>query len=120
MIVLTHPTGNANVRAVLEALEQAGLLARFVTTIGWSKTSYPDLAGKIRGKLRRNYALPADKIDIHPVREAVRLLAGALRITRLTETESAWASVDQVYQSLDREAARRLRRPRPAVAWPAT
>ena len=109
MIVLTHPTGNANVRAVLEALEQAGLLARFVTTIGWSKTSYPDLAGKIRGKLRRNYALPADKIDIHPVREAVRLLAGALRITRLTETESAWASVDQVYQSLDREAARRLR-----------
>ena len=109
MIVLTHPTGNANVRAVLEALEQAGLLARFVTTIGWSKISYPEMAGKIHGKLRRNYALPADKIDIHPVREGVRLLAGALRVTQLTETESAWASVDQVYQSLDREAARRLR-----------
>jgi glycosyltransferase involved in cell wall biosynthesis len=109
MIVLTHPTGNANVRAVLEALEQTGLLARFVTTIGWSKISYPEMAGKIHGKLRRNYALPADKIDIHPMREAARLLAGALRLRRLTESESAWASVDQVYQSLDREAARRFR-----------
>jgi len=109
MIVLTHPTGNANVRAVLDALEQAGLLARFVTTLGWSKVSYPQLSDHIHGKLRRNYALPADKIDIHPVREAVRLLAGALRLRQLTATESAWASIDQVYQSLDRETARRLR-----------
>ena len=109
MIVLAHPTGNANVRAVLEALEHAGLLARFVTTLGWSEISYPDLAAKIRGKLRRNYALPADKIDIHPFREVVRLVAGSLRVSRLTETESAWASIDQVWQSLDREAARRLR-----------
>ena len=109
MIVLTHPTGNANVRAVLEALERAGFLARFVTTIGWSEVSYPDLAARIHGKLRRNYRVPADKIDIHPVREAVRLLAGGLRIAPLTQGESAWASIDQVYQSLDREAARRLR-----------
>jgi glycosyltransferase involved in cell wall biosynthesis len=110
MIVLCHPTGNANVRAVLDALEDAGLLARFVTTLGWSKKSYPVLADHIHGKLRRNYALPADKIDIHPLREAVRLLAGPLRLASLTGAESAWASVDQVCQSLDREAARRLRR----------
>ena len=109
MIVLTHPTGNANVRAVLEALEHAGLLARFVTTLGWSEVSYPQLASRIRGKLRRNYQLPADKIDIHPVREAVRLVAGALGLRWLTDKEAAWASVDAVYQSLDREAARRLR-----------
>jgi glycosyltransferase involved in cell wall biosynthesis len=109
MIVLTHPTGNANVRAVLEALEHAGLLARFVTTLGWSEVSYPQLASRIRGKLRRNYKLPAEKIDIHPVREAVRLVAGALRVNWLTDNERAWASIDAVYQSLDREAARRLR-----------
>ena len=89
MIVLTHPTGNANVRAVLAALEHKGLLARFVTTIGWSEVSYPDLAARIRGKLRRNYRVPADKIDIHPAREMVRLLAGAMRIAPLTRGESA-------------------------------
>ena len=110
MVLLTHPFGNANVRAVLDALSRAGLLTKFVTTIGWSKNSYPVLAKKIRGKLRRNYGLPADKIDIHPLRESVRLLAGIFRAKALTRHESGWASIDQVWQSLDREAARRLRR----------
>jgi glycosyltransferase involved in cell wall biosynthesis len=110
MVLLTHPFGNANVRAVLDALSRAGLLTRFVTTIGWSKKSYPGLANKIQGKLRRNYALPADKIDIHPLRESVRLAAGMFRTKALTRHESGWASIDRVWQSLDRESARRLRR----------
>jgi len=109
MVLLMHPFGNANVRAVLAALDGAGLLARFVTTLGWSQNSYPILTAKMRGRLRRNYALPADKIDIHPFRESVRLLAGFLRARGLTAHESGWASTDRVWQSLDREAARRLR-----------
>jgi glycosyltransferase involved in cell wall biosynthesis len=109
MVLLTHPFGNANVRAVLTALDRAGLLARFVTTLGWSQNSYPILTAKMRGRLRRNYALPADKIDIHPFRESVRLLADFLRARVLTAHESGWASIDRVWQSLDREAARRLR-----------
>ena len=110
MVLLTHPFGNASVRALLETLHRAGMLARFVTTLGWSLGSHPILAGKIRGKLRRNYALPDDKIDIHPLRESVRLLAGFLHLKGLARHESGWASIDQVWQSLDREAARRLRR----------
>lgn len=110
MVLLVHPFGNANVRALLAALHRSGMLARFVTTLGWSLESYPELATKIRGKLRRNYALPADKIDIHPLRESVRLLAGFLRLKGLTRHETGWASIDQVWQSLDREAARRLLR----------
>src|SRR4029077_21180264 len=109
MVLLTHPFGNANVRAVLDALSRAELLTRFVTTIGWSKKSYPELASKIQGKLRRNYALAADKIDIHPLRESVRLLAGIFQVKALTRHESGWASTDRVCQNLDREAARRLR-----------
>ncbi|MDQ2825218.1 MAG: glycosyltransferase family 4 protein [Verrucomicrobiota bacterium] len=109
MILLSHPTGNANVRAVLQALDRAGLLSIFVTTIGWSKTSYPFLAPKIHGRLRRNYVLPAEKIDIHPSRESVRLLAGTLGLRKLTAHETGWASIDRVLQSLDHEAARRLR-----------
>ena len=78
MIVLTHPTGNANVRAILRALDQEGLLARFVTTLAFSKSSHPYLSDHIRGKLRRNYELSEEKLDIHPLREVVRLLAGPL------------------------------------------
>ena len=110
MVLLVHPFGNANVRAVLDALYGAGLLERFVTTLGWSHKSYPYLSDHIRGKLRRNYELPADKIDIHPLRESVRLLAGLLGAKGITRHETGWASIDQVWQSLDREAARRLRR----------
>ncbi len=109
MMLLSHPTGNANVRAVLQALDRAGLLAKFVTTLGWSEASYPFLTPKIHGKLRRNYPIPADKIDIHPLRESVRLLAGSLGMKKLTAHGVGWASVDQVCQSLDREVARRLR-----------
>ena len=54
--------------------------------------------------------LPADKIDIHPLRESVRLLAGTLGLGKLTAHETGWASMDRVLQSLDHEAARRLRK----------
>src|SRR3982750_4772099 len=110
MVVLVHPFGNANVRAVLQALETAGLLTRFVTTLAWSNYSYPHLSDKIRGKLRRNYPLPADRIDIHPLRESVRLLAGAFGLQRITRHESGWASIDQVWGSIDRKAARFLKK----------
>ncbi len=110
MVLLTHPFGNANVRALLDALYREKLLVRFVTAIAWSKESYPRLTPKIRRALRRNYALPAEKIDIHPLRESIRLLASRFGLVKLVAHETGWASIDQVWQSLDREAARRLRR----------
>ena len=110
MVLLIHPFGNANVRAVLQALDENQLLTRFVTTLGWSKYSYPELSDHIRGKLRRNYPLPADRIDIHPSREAVRLLANAFGLQFLTRHEVGWASIDRVWGGIDRKAARCLRK----------
>src|SRR5437763_10720372 len=110
MILVVHPFGNANVRAVLQAFEHARLLSRFVTTLGWSKFSYPELSDHIRGKLRRNYPLPAERIDIHPGREVIRLVATAAGIQKLTEHEKGWASIDRFWQNIDRTAARCLRK----------
>ena len=65
MILLTHPFGNANVRAVLAALERAGLLAKFVTTLGWSKNSplVKLSPANLRAQMmRRAYDLPPQKI----------------------------------------------------------
>jgi glycosyltransferase involved in cell wall biosynthesis len=109
MVLLVHPFGNANVRGVLDALQRNELLAKFVTTIAWSKDSDRNLAPRIRTALRRNYDLPAEKIEIHPLRESVRLLAGRFRLGKLIEHETGWASVDRVWQGLDGQTARRLR-----------
>ena len=112
MIFLAHPFGNANVRAVLSALDHAGLLAKFVTTLGWSSDSplIHELPAGIRSQMaRRGYDLPHYKIKTHPAREIVRLIAGALQLHWLTEHEKGWASIDQVWRDLDEFAARSLR-----------
>jgi glycosyltransferase involved in cell wall biosynthesis len=108
MVLLVHPFGNAAVRALLDALEHHQLLAKFITTIGWSKKSHPELEGNIRALLRRNFNIPADKIEIHPLREIVRLLAGRFGVSKLVEHEVGWASVDEVWRGIDRITARRL------------
>ncbi len=104
MILLAHPFGNANVRAVLAALHEAGLLAKYFTTLGWSnerglRASWP----------RRGYELPNDKIVARPTREIVRLLAGTVGLRALIAHERGWASVDQVWRRLDEQSARYLR-----------
>lgn len=112
MILLTHPFGNANVRAVLNALDHVNLLAKFVTTLGWSASSpfVQAMPENLRAELaRRAYDLPHYKIKTHPVREIVRLLSEKLGLRGLTRHESGWASIDRVWGSLDQVTAEYLR-----------
>ena len=111
MILLTHPFGNANVRAVLSALDHAALLAKFVTTLGWSENSplLHALPENLRAQMgRRGYDLPHYKIKIHPAREIIRLLAEKLGQRWLIRHERGWASIDQVWRDLDQFAAEYL------------
>ena len=108
MILVAHPFGNANVRAVLAALVAEGMLAKYVTTLGWSKHApwLERVPASLQGQLRRrSYDIPPDKLDAHPLREVVRLGAAAGRIQPLIEHERGWASIDAVWQDLDRRAA---------------
>jgi glycosyltransferase involved in cell wall biosynthesis len=112
MILLAHPFGNANVRAVLSALDQAGLLAKFVTALGWSNASplVHELPPNLRAQMaRRGYELPHYKIKIFPAREIVRLLAQKMRQRWLVEHGRGWASIDRVWRELDKFAADSLR-----------
>jgi glycosyltransferase involved in cell wall biosynthesis len=59
--------------------------------------------------MRRGYELPHYKIKIFPAREIVRLLAQKMGQRWLVEHERGWASVDRVWQELDRFAAGALR-----------
>ena len=112
MILLTHPFGNANVRAVLNSLDHANLLAKFVTTLGWSASSpvVQAMPENLRAQLaRRAYDLPHYKMKTHPARELVRLLSEKLGLPGLTKHESGWASIDRVWDGLDQVTAEYLR-----------
>ena len=112
MILVTHPFGNANVRAVLNALDHADLLAKFVTTLGWS-TSSPfvhAMPENLRAQMaRRAYDLPHYKIKTLPAREIVRLLAEKFGLRWLTRHETGWASIDRIWNNLDQVTADYLR-----------
>jgi glycosyltransferase involved in cell wall biosynthesis len=110
MIHVVHPTGNSFVRALLQSLETNGADFRFWTTIA---SSSPTLKRLLPDRLnahlaRRSFPVPMDKVLTRPLREWVRLLAAAMGLTQLSSHEHGWASVDAVYQDLDRAVARFL------------
>lgn len=114
MILLSHPTGNANVRHAALGLERAGLLGEFWTCLNYRETPalrrlLPD---SLRTQLRRR-AYPeelAARTRAFPLRELVRLLAPRAGLRSLVKRETGPFSVDAVYHSLDRRVATRLPR----------
>lgn len=106
MIVLSHPTGNAFVRAILLGIEQAGWLDSFHTTVSFQRSHFwlNLLPPAVRTECqRRTYDASSNKVVSHPVRELARLVASRLGWQLLIRHESGWASVDAVYRDLDRK-----------------
>ena len=111
MILLSHPTGNANVKALLTGLEQTNQLSLFRTTVAMEEADwYVNLLPQSVKQefLRRNYSLPRSKVSTHPLKELVRLAASKLGINFLTAHETGWASVDSVCKDIDRHVAEQL------------
>jgi len=109
MFLLSHPTGNTYVRNDLRALNDTGLLWRYVTALGFSSESAIlglPMPVALRNELsRRVYDLPKDLVIEHPCREIMRLAAGRLGLESLARHETGWASVDAVFHDLDRATA---------------
>jgi len=109
MIVVVHPIGNANVRAVLTAFHDAGLLAKFVTSLGYPRSSVAALPAQLRRMFdRRAYDLDARLIRADPLRELLRLTAPRFGFKGVTRHELGWASMDEVWCAVDRDAAKCL------------
>jgi glycosyltransferase involved in cell wall biosynthesis len=76
MIAMSHPTGNANVRAVLAALDRADLLEVFFTTVGVRSDGLLPrlLPEKLRRKVeRRAYSAKHARVQLHPWHELLRV-----------------------------------------------
>jgi glycosyltransferase involved in cell wall biosynthesis len=114
MIVISHPTGNANVRNAALALCEAGLLTRFVTTIsvpsGWAAAPLVPRRFRRWGRRRVYPDALLGRITTFPLREWLRLSLAPLRINALTGRVGAPFSIDAVYRSLDRRTAGLLKR----------
>ena len=110
--LVSHPTGNANLRAVLRGLEGAGLPAEFWTTLALPKALARSKAiseGLQRRLSQRCFPeVPWENTHIRPFRETVRLAARGARIEALTQHDTGLASVDAVYRDLDRAVAKHL------------
>ncbi|WP_374166798.1 glycosyltransferase family 4 protein [Arcticibacter sp. MXS-1] len=111
-VLLSHPTGNANVRAVAEGLYDEGLLGLFQTSLA----SFPnDLLYRLGGlgplsEIKRRSFDPKLQLVTRaaPWREVGRLLASKLRIPALVAHEEGPFCVDAVYRSIDKVASNAL------------
>lgn len=111
-MTFSHPTGNANVRAALQGLFNAGILSEFHTAIA----AFPgDLLYDMGGlgplsELRRRTFDPQLKAITKqwPWIEAGRLLASKAGLKKLVTHETGFFSVDAVYRSIDRRCSSRL------------
>jgi glycosyltransferase involved in cell wall biosynthesis len=112
MITFSHATGNANVRAALEAIHGAGLLHEFHTTVATFPGNIFHLLGKM-GPLkdfnRRTYPLAIKpRTRSGPWTEIGRMTANRLRLTSLMAKDTSWFGVDAVYRNQDYRVAQSL------------
>lgn len=104
-ILISHPTGNANVRAAAEAFHSVGWLAAFHTGLAWP--AYPWLPAALQ---RRGVRLPARLLKLHPQLEPARLLAVRAGLKSFIRHEAGPLSVDRVYHQVDASVAASLER----------
>jgi starch synthase len=112
MLLLAHPTGNANVRAAARAFHAAGWLQELDSTICWNAESPlarllpPNLARQLG---RRSFpSIPFALQHSDPFRELLRLGGVGKRLSWLTRHEQGFLCIDAIYRSFDRHVAARL------------
>ncbi|WP_028990318.1 glycosyltransferase family 4 protein [Thermithiobacillus tepidarius DSM 3134] len=112
MMLMSHPTGNSNVRNAALALAEAGMLGEFWTCVSWNPDSWRSrlLPAGLRTQFARR-ALP-DPVQPYaryfPWREMGRLMAVKFSGKRLIRHERGPFSVDAVYRTLDKRVSARL------------
>jgi glycosyltransferase involved in cell wall biosynthesis len=113
-VLLSHPAGNQNLRAMLDGLNAAGMLSRFATTLAAPPKdglAMKVLPGALRRELsRRHFSVPRERILQHAWRELARTACGRLGWNHALRHEQGFVSVDAVLHDFDRFVARALPR----------
>ena len=109
MVLLSHPTGNANSRQALLAFYERNMLDGFYTTVAWNPDSIWNkmLPAGLRTELsRRTYPeIPEGMVHTAPVRELCRVLFGRLGLSGLVKRVGSPFSISEIYRQIDCLAA---------------
>ena len=120
-VLLSHPTGNQNVRNALASLAEREMLAEFWTTVAWdAHSSWNRLLPPGMRKMleRRAYVeAPRERVQCVPWREMVRLGAGSTPLNGLLTSRERPFSIIGVYRHFDAMVARRLSSLRPDAVY---
>ena len=112
-VLLSHPTGNQNVRNALRSLVENEMLAEFWTTIAWNPGPRWNqvLPSGLRIQLARRAFVdaPREHVKCVPWREVVRLAARPTLLKKLLCSGERPFSVIGMYRHFDGKVARRLR-----------
>src|SRR5579872_790672 len=90
-ILISHPTGNRNVRAVIAATAVAECLHEFDTTLSFNPRAawLKILPAGIRAEcLRRSFLAPRHQVWTHPWREMARMLFPIVGLQRFLRHET--------------------------------
>lgn len=112
-VLISHPTGNSNVRGVVDGFCKQGILESFHTSVACFKNSslYRIGVGPLRDFRRRTYSEAArEKVHTHPWKEMGRMAASKLGIKKWLVHETGRFCIDRVYQDMDNRVARYVAR----------
>jgi glycosyltransferase involved in cell wall biosynthesis len=105
-LILSHPTANANVRAVASGLYKAGILSGFYTSIASFPGDALDLLSRFSAlsEFRRRRFDPSLKpfTHTHPWLEMGRMISLKAGLNKLIEDEKGIFCIDAVYNNLDK------------------
>ncbi len=112
-LVLSHPQGNANVRATAIGFAEANILQEFHTSIACFQGSILDSIGGIGAlsEIRRRRFDSSLKKFTHttPAKELARLISIKAGFRNFIKQESGVFSVDAIAKALDKKVARGLK-----------
>lgn len=111
-ILISHPSGNSNVRAIAKGFLTKGLLYQFHTSIAVFPNNFWHKIAKFKGLediKRRSFDSGLEAYtEVYPIKELGRMIASKLKLNSLVKSEIGFFSVDRVYQNLDKKISKKL------------
>lgn len=111
-IILSHPTGNANVRYLIDGLAKQGLLSAFYTCIAvFEETFIFKLLKKSPFKefTKRSFSNEVKEYTFtKPLAEIVRVFSLKFGLKKLVKHETGAYSVDAIYHGIDNYVAKKI------------